>query len=88
MEFDVVVVGGGIAGAVAALAFTKQHRRVLLLGKHSPYLFPFLLTFPCLNFNNLIERDLKEPNRIVGELINKEGVQALRSLGIKGQAQL
>jgi 2-polyprenyl-6-methoxyphenol hydroxylase-like FAD-dependent oxidoreductase len=33
----------------------------------------------------LIERDLSEPNRIVGELLQPGGVQALEKLGMKGE---
>ena len=32
----------------------------------------------------VIERDLKEPDRIVGELLQPGGCRALRNLGLKG----
>jgi squalene monooxygenase len=32
----------------------------------------------------LIERDLREPNRIVGELLQPGGLSALRNLGLGG----
>jgi len=34
----------------------------------------------------LVERDLREPNRIVGELLQPGGVAALRQLGLEGEA--
>lgn len=60
-EADVVIVGAGIVGCAAAVAFGKQGRSVLLL-----------------------ERSLKEPDRIVGELLQPGGVNALEKLGMKG----
>lgn len=33
----------------------------------------------------LIERDLNQPDRIVGELLQPGGVNALRSLGLEGK---
>jgi squalene monooxygenase len=59
-EADVVIVGAGIVGCAAAVAFGKQGRSVLLL-----------------------ERSLKEPDRIVGELLQPGGVNALEKLGMK-----
>jgi squalene monooxygenase len=56
---DIIVVGAGIAGCAAAVAFTRQGRQVLLL-----------------------ERSLKEPDRIVGELLQPGGVNALSELGL------
>ena len=32
----------------------------------------------------VVERDLSEPNRIVGELLQPGGCQALRTLGLQG----
>lgn len=60
-EADVVIVGAGIVGCAAAVAFGKQGRSVLLL-----------------------ERSLKEPDRIVGELLQPGGVLALEKLGLRG----
>jgi len=57
---DVIVVGVGIAGSAAAVAFSKLGYKVLAL-----------------------ERSLKEPNRIVGELLQPGGVEQLRKLGME-----
>jgi squalene monooxygenase len=59
-EADVVIVGAGIAGSAAAVAFGRQGRSVILL-----------------------ERSLKEPDRIVGELLQPGGVRALEKLGLR-----
>ncbi len=60
-EWDVVVVGAGIAGSSVAYALgAHQGRRVLV-----------------------VERDLSEPDRIVGELLQPGGVRALEELGLK-----
>jgi squalene monooxygenase len=60
-EADIVIVGAGIAGCAAAVAFGKQGRSVILL-----------------------EKSLKEPDRIVGELLQPGGVLALERLGLRG----
>lgn len=60
-EADVVIVGAGIVGCAAAVAFGKQGRSVILL-----------------------EKSMKEPDRIVGELLQPGGVNALRQLGMEG----
>jgi squalene monooxygenase len=60
-EADIVIVGAGIAGCAAAVAFGKQGRSVILL-----------------------ELSLKEPDRIVGELLQPGGVNALEKLGLRG----
>ncbi len=60
-EADVVIVGAGIAGCAAAVAFGNQGRSVILL-----------------------EKSLKEPDRIVGELLQPGGVKALEKLGMRG----
>jgi len=60
-EADIVIVGAGIFGCAAAVAFGKQGRSVILL-----------------------EKSLKEPDRIVGELLQPGGVQALEELGLRG----
>ncbi|KAL6705465.1 Squalene epoxidase [Coniothyrium glycines] len=59
-EADVVIVGAGIVGCAAAVAFGKQGRSVILL-----------------------EKSLKEPDRIVGELLQPGGVNALEKLGMR-----
>lgn len=58
-DFDIIIVGAGVVGCAAAVAFGKQGRKVLL----------------C-------ERDLREPDRIVGELMQPGGVDQLRKIGI------
>lgn len=58
-EAEIVIVGAGILGCAAAVAFGKQGRSVILL-----------------------ERSLKEPDRIVGELLQPGGVRALEELGL------
>ncbi|KAF2105885.1 squalene monooxygenase [Lophiotrema nucula] len=59
-EADIVIVGAGIVGCAAAVAFGKQGRSVILL-----------------------EKSLKEPDRIVGELLQPGGVGALEKLGLR-----
>ncbi|KAF2270057.1 squalene monooxygenase [Lojkania enalia] len=59
-EADIVIVGAGVVGCAAAVAFGKQGRSVILL-----------------------ERSLKEPDRIVGELLQPGGVEALEKLGLR-----
>ncbi|KAL1606449.1 Squalene epoxidase [Paraconiothyrium brasiliense] len=59
-EADIVIVGAGVLGCAAAVAFGKQGRSVILL-----------------------ERSLKEPDRIVGELLQPGGVRALEELGLR-----
>ncbi|KAH7117844.1 squalene monooxygenase [Dendryphion nanum] len=59
-EAEIVIVGAGIVGCAAAVAFGKQGRSVILL-----------------------ERSLKEPDRIVGELLQPGGVEALEKLGLR-----
>ncbi|KAK4447784.1 squalene epoxidase-domain-containing protein [Podospora aff. communis PSN243] len=58
-QHEIIIVGAGIAGSAAAVAFARQGRQVLLL-----------------------ERSLKEPDRIVGELLQPGGVNALSELGL------
>ncbi|KAF1961974.1 squalene monooxygenase [Byssothecium circinans] len=59
-EADIVIVGAGVLGCAAAVAFGKQGRSVILL-----------------------EKNLKEPDRIVGELLQPGGVNALEKLGMR-----
>ena len=60
-EAEVVIVGAGVVGCAAAVAFGNQGRSVILL-----------------------EKSLKEPDRIVGELLQPGGVNALEKLGMRG----
>lgn len=64
-EADIVIVGAGILGCAAAVAFGKQGRSVILL-----------------------EKSMKEPDRIVGELLQPGGVNALDKLGMRGMIRL
>lgn len=64
-EADIVIVGAGIVGCAAAVAFGNQGRSVILL-----------------------EKSLKEPDRIVGELLQPGGVNALEKLGMRGMYNL
>ncbi|KAG2487299.1 hypothetical protein HYH03_014139 [Edaphochlamys debaryana] len=58
--WDVIIVGGGVAGSALAYAQAKDGRRVLL-----------------------IERDLTQPDRIVGELLQPGGYLMLKRLGLE-----
>ncbi|KAL0930692.1 squalene epoxidase [Colletotrichum truncatum] len=58
-QADLIIVGAGIAGCAAAVAFGRQGRSVIVL-----------------------ERSLKEPERVVGELLQPGGVKALEALGL------
>eukprot|EP01133_Synstelium_polycarpum_P013828 gene13828-16305_t len=60
-EYDVIVVGAGVAGAALAYSLAKRGSRRVL----------------CL------ERDLREPDRIVGELMQPGGVKQLRDMGLE-----
>jgi len=57
-EFDVIVIGAGVAGGVFA-ASQPSNTRILV-----------------------IERDLNEPDRIIGELMQPGGIQALKELDL------
>jgi len=57
-EFDIIVVGAGVAGGVFA-ASQPSSTRILV-----------------------VERDLTEPDRIIGELMQPGGLQALKELGL------
>jgi squalene monooxygenase len=59
-QWDVIIVGAGVAGASLAYALGKEGRKVLLL-----------------------ERDLSEPKRIVGELLQPGGYLKLKELGLE-----
>ena len=59
-QWDVIVVGAGVAGASLAYALGNEGRNVLLL-----------------------ERDLSEPVRIVGELLQPGGYLKLKELGLE-----
>ena len=58
-EFDIIVVGAGVAGGVYAASQSKD-KKILV-----------------------IERDLTEPDRIIGELMQPGGVQSLEQMGLK-----
>jgi len=58
--WDIIVVGGGIAGCAFAHEQGRQGRRTLL-----------------------IERDLAQPDRIIGELLQPGGYLALKRLGLE-----
>ncbi|KAL9647880.1 hypothetical protein ABK040_008153 [Willaertia magna] len=59
-DYDIVIIGGGIAGCALGSAFSKQNKKVLI-----------------------IEQSLKEPDRIVGELLQPGGVESLKELGLE-----
>ncbi|GJQ11374.1 hypothetical protein GpartN1_g3165.t1 [Galdieria partita] len=59
-DFDVIVVGAGVAGASLATVLGRNGKRVL-----------------C------VERDLQEPDRIVGELLQPGGCRKLVELGLE-----
>ncbi|KAJ1653586.1 Squalene epoxidase [Dispira simplex] len=59
-EYDVIVVGGGVAGAALAYALGTNSRKVLM-----------------------VERDLSQPDRIVGEFMQPGGIEALKRLGLE-----
>ncbi|KAG5484122.1 hypothetical protein LSCM1_05977 [Leishmania martiniquensis] len=64
-DFDVIIVGGSIAGPVLAKALSDQGRKVLL-----------------------VERTLfTKPDRIVGELLQPGGLNALREVGMQECAE-
>ena len=58
-EFDIIVIGAGVAGGVFA-ASQPEDKNILV-----------------------IERDLTEPDRIIGELMQPGGVKALEEMGLK-----
>ncbi|KAF2481688.1 ERG1 squalene epoxidase [Neohortaea acidophila] len=66
-EADVVVVGAGILGCAIAYALGCQGRSVILLER----------------WLREADQSLKVPDRIVGELLQPGGVQALEKLGLR-----
>ncbi|CCO31182.1 squalene monooxygenase [Rhizoctonia solani AG-1 IB] len=63
-DYDVVIIGAGIAGSAMAHALaTMQVVRPLKIA--------------------LLERSLAEPDRIVGELLQPGGIEALKKLGLQ-----
>ena len=62
-EYDVIVVGGSVAGCAVAKRLCDQGKKVLV-----------------------VERDLTKPDRIVGELLQPGGIDALRVLGMENCA--
>lgn len=59
-DYDVIIVGAGIAGPALAAGLGRQGRSVLV-----------------------VERDMREPDRIVGELLQPGGIRSLERLGIE-----
>jgi squalene monooxygenase len=70
-HYDVVIVGAGVAGSALAHALAT----ITSPSRSSTY------SSPNLNIL-LLERSLPPPDRIVGELLQPAGVQALRTLGL------
>ena len=62
-NYDVVIVGAGIAGCSFAHSLATRSQKPLKI---------------CL-----LERSLAEPDRIVGELLQPRGVEALKSMGME-----
>ncbi|KAG2382215.1 hypothetical protein C9374_005417 [Naegleria lovaniensis] len=58
-DYDVIIVGAGIAGCALGSVLSKASKKVLV-----------------------IERDMSEPDRIIGELLQPGGVQHLKDLGL------
>ncbi|KAI8830730.1 squalene epoxidase-domain-containing protein [Chytriomyces cf. hyalinus JEL632] len=89
VEFDVIVVGAGIVGCAAATAFANDGRKVLLIGSlmlSLLHLCVSMLIIPLREYlavYNFSERDWKEPDRIVGELLQPGGIKALEQLGMQ-----
>ncbi len=73
-NFDCIVVGAGVVGSAMAHTLARDGRRVLLLGMQN---------VSCAAEMS-VERDLSEPDRIVGELLQPGGVRALERLGLAG----
>jgi len=63
VNYDVVIVGAGIAGCSFAHSLATRSQKPLKI---------------CL-----LERSLAEPDRIVGELLQPRGVEALKSMGME-----
>jgi len=67
-SYDAIIVGAGIAGSALAFALTDPSRNRT---RQTP---PSVL---------LIERDLRQPDRIVGELLQPGGCLAVKRLGLR-----
>ncbi|KAJ3340488.1 hypothetical protein HDU93_006956 [Gonapodya sp. JEL0774] len=86
-RFDVIVIGAGVAGNPLAVVLAKQRKNVLLIGMGSASCGMHRCVF---NFNLLCrlmcaiesERDLSQPDRIVGELLQPGGVHSLTAMGM------
>ena len=95
-SYDMIVVGGGVLGSAFAATFGKQGKKILLIGMfptHGPPIgivaksadTTFTTTGNSANCRlSFIERDLTEPDRIVGELMQPGGYNALKELGLAG----
>lgn len=66
-EYDVIVVGAGVAGASLATSLARDGRSVLCIERH---------------LYNPNTETLAEPSRIVGELLQPGGFEKLRQLGL------
>ena len=78
-EYDVIVVGAGVAGGALATSLARDNRRVLCIERQ-------LWTCSSLTTTTLEKNSAKElykPERIVGELLQPGGYQALQTLGLK-----
>lgn len=82
IEYDCIVVGAGIVGSALAHTLARDGRSVVLLGRFSLISRPSYNKYSIINYK-LIERDLSEPDRIVGELLQPGGVHALKALGLE-----
>ncbi|KAJ1918965.1 Squalene epoxidase [Tieghemiomyces parasiticus] len=88
-QWDAIVVGAGVAGAAMAYALGTDGRKVLLIGKFGLARGSCTLAEPTLAHVSWTlgpikrPRDLAEPDRIVGELMQPGGIQALQKLGLE-----
>lgn len=77
-DYDVIVVGAGVAGASLAIALGRDGRRVLVIEREL-----WRSSDGCdAGTSSCESRQLAEPSRIVGELLQPGGVQALARLGL------
>ncbi|TPX35854.1 hypothetical protein SmJEL517_g01732 [Synchytrium microbalum] len=86
-DYDVIIVGAGVLGSAMASALGRDGRHVLLIGKSNiaNICKQSHHTIPILTIENptYLERDWKEPDRIVGELLQPGGINALRKLELE-----
>lgn len=74
-KYDVIIVGAGIAGPAMAWALSTSSALRSSLPQSNQRSKPLRIL--------LIDRDLRTPNRIVGELLQPGGVLALKRLGLE-----